>query len=171
MNYTITNAGPADLEAIYHLFEEAIHFIRDKNYTGWSSYDKGFIWSDINNKRLYKIMYGDEIACIFSICLDDALIWREMETGEAVYLHRIVINRKFAGEKLFQKVLDWAMAFARENRLKYIRMDTWAKNEKIISYYKSYHFAFVEDYTTPYTEDLPLQHRGLQVALLEKKVE
>jgi hypothetical protein len=46
-------------------------------------------------------------------------------------------------------------------------MDTWAENEKIIGYYRSYGFLFVESYTTPDTQDLPLQHRNLHVALLE----
>ena len=46
-------------------------------------------------------------------------------------------------------------------------MDTWAGNEKLINYYKSYGFRFIENYTTANTEDLPEQHRNLKVALLE----
>lgn len=49
-------------------------------------------------------------------------------------------------------------------------MDTWAENEKIIAYYKSYGFTFIENYRTAETEDLPIQHRNLHVALLEKKI-
>lgn len=170
MNFIITNAIPDDLPVIYHLFEEAVQFQKANNYIGWNSYDKAFIQADIQNGLLFKITNNNEIACIFSICLADPLIWREKETGNAIYLHRIVVNRKFAGEKLFNRVLDWAIQFANERKLDRVRMDTWAKNEKIIAYYISYGFSFIENYTTPGTEDLPEQHRNLTVALLEKKI-
>ncbi|MCY1512485.1 hypothetical protein D9M68_469460 [compost metagenome] len=167
MKYVITNAVNDDLPVIYNLFEKAIQFLKANRYIGWNSYDKAFIKSDIAQGLLFKITYGKEIACIFSVCYSDALIWREKEMGNAIYLHRIVLNRNFAGEKLFNKVLEWAIPFAKNRKLEYVRMDTWADNEKIIAYYKSYGFSFIENYTTPNTENLPVQHRNLHVALLE----
>jgi predicted GNAT family N-acyltransferase len=167
MGYSFVNATSDDLNVICRLFEEAILFQKKNNYIGWNSYDKDYIKADIQNRLLFKIINEGEIICIFSICYTDLLIWREREKGDAVYLHRIVLNQKFKGEKVFQKILDWAIGFAKEKELKYIRMDTWAENEKIIGYYKSYGFKFVENYTTPNTENLPVQHRNLNVALLE----
>lgn len=172
MNETITNASAGDLEVIYQLFEEAILFQKKNHYVGWNSYDREFIQSDIRDGLLFKMVNENgDIVCIFSICYSDALIWREKEKGDAVYLHRLVLNRKFAGGKCFKKVLEWAIAFAEARELNYIRMDTWAENEKIIAYYKSYGFSFVENYTTPDTANLPLQHRKLNVALLELDVQ
>lgn len=170
MKYVITNAVNNDLPIIYNLFAKAIQFLNANNYIGWNSYDKAFIKSDIEQGLLFKITLGNEIACIFSVCYSDVLIWREKEIGDAIYLHRIVLNRNFAGEKLFNIVLEWAMQFAKSRKLKYVRMDTWADNEKIIAYYKSYGFSFIENYTTPNTENLPVQHRNLNVALLELAV-
>lgn len=170
MNYVIENAIIDDLQEIYNLFEQAIAFQKNHNYIGWSSYDKEFIKSDIQKKLLYKIVKDDQVACIFSVCFNDDLIWREREKGDAFYLHRIVLNQKFKGEKLFKVVLDWAIDFAADRNLAYIRMDTWAENEKIIFYYKSYGFSFIENYTTPATDNLPQQHRNLNVALLELKL-
>lgn len=171
MSYTITHASVNDLSEIYRLFEEAIKFQQANNYIGWSSYDKAFIQADIKNKFLLKITNSGSIAGIFSICFTDELIWREKEQGNAIYLHRVVLNQQYKGEKIFGKVLHWAIKFAHDNRLAYIRMDTWAANEKIIAYYKSYGFVFVENYTTPGTDNLPVQHRNLRVALLQLNVE
>lgn len=170
MSYKITHATIDDLPAIYHLFEEAIRFQKANNYIGWNSYDKEFIQADIQNRLLFKIVNEYEIVCIFSICFTDELIWREKENGDAIYLHRVVVNRKFTGEQLFKKVLDWTIQFAKNKGLHYVRMDTWAENEKIITYYKSYGFSFIEQYTTSGTEDLPVQHRNLHVSLLEKTI-
>jgi len=167
MSFIITNATINDLPSIYQLFEEAIAFQKVNNYIGWNNYDKEFIRSDIVSGLLYKMTDATEIICIFSTCYTDELIWREKEKGDAIYLHRIVLNQKFKGNKMFQRILDWAINFARSRQLKHVRMDTWADNEKIISYYKSYGFRFIENYTTPGTDNLPIQHRNLKVALLE----
>jgi len=170
MNHVITHASITDLPAIYHLFEEAIQFQKRNHYVGWNSYDKEFIQSDIQKGLLYKIIRGEDLICLFSICFSDELIWREMEKGDALYLHRLVLNQTFKGEKAFQKVFDWAIEFTKEWDLKYIRMDTWADNEKIVAYYKSYGFSIIENYTTPDTKNLPEQHRNLKVTLLEYRI-
>jgi mannose-6-phosphate isomerase-like protein (cupin superfamily) len=164
--YQIIHAGDPDLPEIYRLFEEAISFQRQHNYTGWHSYNKDFIRAEVQQKALYKLVSNDGIVCIFSVCYSDPLIWRQMEAGDAMYLHRIVLNQQFKGLKVFEKILHWAISICQRQELKQVRLDTWADNEKIIAYYKSYGFSFVENYTTPGTTDLPEQHRNLKVALL-----
>jgi ribosomal protein S18 acetylase RimI-like enzyme len=170
MDFVITKAVTSDLPAIYQLFEAAIRFQQKNHYVGWKSYDQEYLQQDVQQGHLLKIITGHTISCIFSICYRDPLIWREKERGDALYLHRIVLNRAVQQEKAFQKVLNWAVNHAREKQLTCIRMDTWASNEKIIGYYQSYGFRFIENYTTPGTEELPLQHRNLDVALLEFKL-
>lgn len=169
-NYQIENTSTADLDFIYELFKEAIEYIKKNNYIGWTTYDKNFIKQDIDKKLQFKIIVEKDILCLFSICFTDVLIWREMEKGDAIYLHRIVVNPKFKGQKQFKKILNWVIEFAKEKGIKYIRMDTWADNSNIIEYYKSYGFQFLENYTTPNTPELPDQHRNLKVALLEMKL-
>ncbi|MDI9312918.1 MAG: GNAT family N-acetyltransferase [Limnohabitans sp.] len=166
----ILNTVPDNLEFIYTLFEDAIKYIKKNNYIGWTTYDKSQLINDLENKNQFKILINDEIATVFSVCYDDPLIWREMEKGDAIYLHRIVVNSKFKGQKQFEKILNWAKNKATERKLNYIRMDTWAANSNIIEYYKSFGFTHIEDYTTPNTLNLPEQHRNLKVALLELKL-
>lgn len=169
--HVVEHATQGDLPFICELFEEAIAFQKKNNYIGWKNYDINFIQLDIDNKLLFKIVEQQETICVFSICFNDPLIWREKEKGDAIYLHRIILNRKFSGTKAFQKVFDWAVHFANKRGLKFIRMDTWAENEKIISYYKSYGFKFVENYKTADSKELPVQHRNLNVTLLEYSLE
>jgi ribosomal protein S18 acetylase RimI-like enzyme len=169
-NYQIENTSTKELDFIYTLFEEAIIYIKMNNYVGWTTYDKNFIKQDIDKNLQFKITSGNDILCVLSICFSDEMIWREMEKGEAIYLHRIVVNPKFKGKKQFEKILNWIIELAHEKGFKYIRMDTWADNYNIIEYYKSYGFQFLENYTTPNTLELPDQHRNLKVALLEMKL-
>lgn len=48
-------------------------------------------------------------------------------------------------------------------------MDTWAANPTIIKYYKSFGFEFIENFTTPDNEELPVHNRNLALTLLEYK--
>ncbi len=165
--YTVRNTTAADLEFVYWLFDEAIAYQQRKGFSGWTSYDKAHLHQEVTDQRQFKIVYNGVIVCIYSICLSDRLIWRTRENGDAVYLHRIVVNPHFKGRRLFGKILEWAIDYGVAHNLKYIRMDTWADNPGIIAYYGQFGFTLLETYTTPDTPELPIQHRDLHVALLE----
>jgi ribosomal protein S18 acetylase RimI-like enzyme len=167
----ITNTTTDDLKDIFWLFEQAMTLQGKNDYKVWDSVDKAGLEKDIENKLQYKILKGNDLLCIFSIQYNDPFIWRDRDRNDAIYLHRIVVNPNFKGQKQFQKVLDWAKDFAQTKGLKFVRMDTWADNAKIIEYYKSFGFAFIENYKTPDTSELPIQNRNLNVALLELKLD
>ena len=95
--YKVEHATPDDLPLICTLFEKAITFQKSHNYIGWNNYDASFIKADIDNMLLFKIVLGQDIICIFSICFSDPLIWREKEKEDAIYLHRIILNRRVYG--------------------------------------------------------------------------
>lgn len=170
MNHTIRQATDRDLNSILDLFEKAIQFQKRNNYIGWSGIDRQFIQSDITQGLLYKVCVNEDIIGVFCVCYVDQLIWRDKEKGDAIYLHRIVLNRESQGVKIFPTVLNWAIDQVRQRGFKYVRMDTWAENLKLISYYQAYGFRLVENYTTENTMSLPEQHRNLHVALLEFEV-
>jgi len=81
-----------------------------------------------------------------------------------------VVNLDFKGQKLFGTILDWAIDHSKRKGISSIRMDTWAENPAIINYYKSFGFKFIENYTTPNNEELPIHNRNLALTLLEYKL-
>lgn len=169
-NIKIVNTTKDDLTIIFWLFKQAMELQGKKGYKVWEGIDKIALEKDVENKLQYKIVSGDNILCIFSIQRNDPFIWREKDRDDAIYLHRIVVNPKYKGQKQFEKVLNWATQFATQNNLKFVRMDTWADNEKIIDYYKSFGFKFIENFRTPDAPELPVQNKHLNVALLEFKL-
>ncbi|MFA6058254.1 MAG: GNAT family N-acetyltransferase [Taibaiella sp.] len=169
-NTKIINTANNDLTDVLWLFEQAMELQGRNGYKVWEDVDKASLEKDIASGLQYKIVQGNDILCIFSIQYNDPFIWRDRDRNDAIYLHRIVVNPNFKGQKQFQKVLDWAKDFAQSKGLQYVRMDTWADNLKIIEYYKSFGFAFIENYKTPDAPELPIQNRNLNVALLELKL-
>jgi ribosomal protein S18 acetylase RimI-like enzyme len=166
----VINTDANDLEQIFELFEHSINYQEKKGYPVWRNYDKNAIIKDIENKHQYKVVADSRTAIVFSVRYDDKIIWRELDKGNSIYLHRIVVNPEFKGQRLFQAILNWAIEHSKQKGLTSIRMDTWAVNPNIINYYKSFGFTFVENYTTPDTEKLPVHNRNLALTLLEYKI-
>lgn len=165
--YKILHTSKKDLPTIYWMFDQAISYQRKNGYPVWPDYDKDVLDRDIEAKLQYKIVIDNQIACIFTTCFEDKIVWRERDLQDAIYLHRIVVNPHFKGQKQFGKVLEWTIQHTKEKNLAFIRMDTWADNPNIIAYYQSFGFDIVEYFRNPDTEDLPIQQRGNLVVLLE----
>jgi GNAT superfamily N-acetyltransferase len=166
----ILHTDPADTEQIFKLFEHSISYQEKHGYPVWRNYDKDAVVRDINARNHYKAVIDSKIAIVFGVCYTDKVIWRKLEDGKSIYLHRIVVNPEFKGQKLFGAILEWAIKHAKQNDLNNIRMDTWAANPTIIDYYKGFGFKFIENYTTPDTNELPIHNRNLELALLEYKI-
>jgi ribosomal protein S18 acetylase RimI-like enzyme len=166
----VINTEISDLDQIFQLFEHSINYQERNGYPVWRNYDRNAIVEDIAKKSQYKVVMDAKIAIVFSVCYSDQVIWRDLDDGNSIYLHRIVVNPEFKGQKLFGRILDWVIEHSKQKGLANIRMDTWAANPKIIDYYKSFGFAFVENYTTPDSIQLPAHNRNLALALLEYKL-
>jgi len=165
--YEIRNTLMADLPFIFELFDQSVIYQQSRGYPDWENYDRGAIIRDIGNSNQYKVMLGDTIGIVFSVCYTDKLIWREMDKGDSVYLHRIVVNPAWKGHQLFRTILNWTIGHAKQKGCSNIRMDTWAANQNIIRYYESFGFSIVEKYTTPDIEALPVHNRNLEMVLLQ----
>ena len=165
--FKIVNTEKADLVQIHELFAHSIAYQKANGYPVWENYDRGAIVKDIDDGNQYKAVNAAGIGIVFSVGYSDKIIWREMDRGESIYLHRIVVNPAFKGQKLFGLIVDWALEHIRHRGLKSVRMDTWAANKNIIEYYKKFGFEVIEHYTTPDAQELPVHNRNLALTLMQ----
>jgi GNAT superfamily N-acetyltransferase len=170
-NWEVQNTEMADLPKIFELFEQSIKYQEQHGYPVWKNYDKNAIINDIETKNQYKVAINSKTAIVFSVCYTDKIIWRHHENGDSIYLHRIVVNPAFKGQKLFGIILEWVTTLCQGKGIKNIRMDTWQANPTIVNYYQGFGFHFVENFTTPDSTDLPVHNRNLALTLLEYKIE
>ncbi len=166
----IVNTTLADQDDVFLFFEHSISYQEKNGYVSWRNYDRQAVIQDILQQRQYKIVVDGVTAMVFSVCFTDRLIWRHFDRGDSIFLHRIVVNPLFKGRRLFGVIVEWATAVARERKLSFVRMDTWAKNPAIISYYETFGFTLVEFFTTPNADELPAHNRNLDLALLQLHV-
>jgi ribosomal protein S18 acetylase RimI-like enzyme len=168
--HQVTNTTTGDLDEIYRFFDQSVEYQTRNNRPDWKGLDRNVIAEDMRHGNQYKIQIEQDIAIVFSVRYDDKVIWRSKDKGDAIYLHRIVVNPAFKGQKLFGEILAWAVEKCKASGLQYVRMDTWANNPQLIKYYQGFGFEFIENYTTPDSADLPAHNRRLALALLEYRV-
>lgn len=164
-------ATEGDLTGILQLYDEAIQFQKTVFDKHWLGFDRSLVSSEIANGLLWKVIDDNEIACIFSTAYEDPLIWGPTSLDRALYLHRIVTSSAFRGRGYVRSIVSWAIAFARDSGLRFVRMDTWADNQKLNDYYQACGFKFVGLVTPPESDVLPSHYRGISLGLFEMDLE
>lgn len=166
----ITNTTPEDLDLVYWLFGQAILYQQQHGYPAWRGYEKTALCAEVEQLLQYKVVQYHHVLAIFSISYSDPATWGEWDTGHALFLHRIITHPQFKGQRVFEKIRDWAIQKARAEGLHYIRIDTWTDNPAIIAFYESYGFHAVAARVTPDSPELHAQNRNLRVTLMQLPV-
>ena len=85
---------------------------------------------------------GKTVACMF-LHRADTKFWPEDAPGEALYLHRLAVTRKFAGRGLAHAMLNWAESETRAAGRNYLRLDC-VPRAKLIRIYEMAGFVRVD---------------------------
>lgn len=64
-----------------------------------------------------------ELATCMFLHNEDRLFWPQVPEGEALYIHRLAVARKFAGRGYSHAMLEWAAAEARGTGRGFLRLD------------------------------------------------
>jgi ribosomal protein S18 acetylase RimI-like enzyme len=163
----IRNATIDDVAVILDLYDKAIEFQKTVFDKTWLGFDQALIDAEIAEDRLWKIIDDDAVACIFSVAYSDPIIWGENSHESAMYIHRIVTNPEFRGRRYVPIITGWAVNHAREKDLRFVRMDTWGDNQKLIDYYQSCGFKFLGLTTPAESPTMPGHYRGIDLSLFE----
>jgi ribosomal protein S18 acetylase RimI-like enzyme len=167
----IQNTTPADIPAIFSLYDEAIQYQKLVGNNYWLGFEKALIEKEIKENRHFKVLLNGRIGSTFIITLDDKLIWKTSQGEAAFYIHRIATAQACRGNDLVKHIIEWAKTFAKKHHLSFIRMDTGSGNERLINYYTRCGFTIIEtNIRVNYTPDLPAHYENGAFTLLEMGV-
>lgn len=160
-------ADTSDIEKIFDLYAKAIEFQKQVFDKHWLGFDAELVDREIAEGRLWKIAEDEGVACIYSVAYEDPIIWGPDSHIDSMYIHRIVTDPEFCGRGYVKKIVEWARGHAAENRLRFIRMDTWADNLKLREYYEGCGFEHKGVVSPADSPTLPAHYRGIQLGLFE----
>ena len=163
----IKNSGKDDIEAIFRLYRIATQYQKIKLAAPWPEFEKKLIEKEISEKRQWKIIMNEQIACVWATTFDDSHIWEERNADPSLYIHRIVTDPDFRGKNLVLEIVNWAKTYAKANNKAFIRMDTVGENTGLINYYTKCGFNFLGLHTLKNTSELPAHYHNAAVSLFE----
>lgn len=167
MNFQIQNSNIYDIDEIFRLYEIATDFQKTRFTVHWPEFDRNLIEAEIEEKRQWKIMVEDKIACIWATTFSDPQIWEERNNDPSVYIHRIATNPDFRGQNFVGKIIEWVKVFAIENNKTFVRMDTVGDNPGLINYYTKCGFDFLGLSKLKNTTGLPAHYDSATVSLFQ----
>ena len=167
----IINSTPWDIDTIFKFYDVAIAYQKTKFNKHWQGFERLLIETEIAENRQYKIVVDGVIACVFAVTFNDAAIWGERDKEPSIYLHRIVTDNAFRGNDFVRKIAAWALGYGSKTNKQFVRMDTWADNEKLIAYYQQCGFTFLGLTEEINAADLPKHYDSIRLSLFEMAIQ
>lgn len=166
MQIEVKNSQLSDIDVVFDFYDMAIAHQKKVFNKHWQGFSRELVQTEIQENRQYKILVNGKTACVFAVSFTDQLIW-SIRDHDSIYIHRIVTHPDFRGYSFVKEIIKWAKKYASENDIKYIRMDTWADNEKLLEYYTGCGFEYVGVVHLQKSEGLPKHYEGISLSLFE----
>lgn len=158
----------ADVPAFRRFWESAVSYQQARQLPLWPPFPVEQIESEIQAGLHFSSDFADgAMAGYFSVALSDEIIWAGRERGDAIYIHRMCVNPMRKGSNLTPAVLAWAKGYALSLGRTFVRMDTWADNEKLVEYYIKCGFRYVGDRQLSSAPGLPAHYSHTRLALFQ----
>jgi GNAT superfamily N-acetyltransferase len=147
------DASHRNQEAVTRLIDEASSWLRTKNTDQWA---RPWPTEKKRNKRIRRGLRKKQTWIVWDGMTPAATVtiaekpirkvWpaavRDRST-RAVYVHRLVTARKYAGCKLGEQLIDWAGRRGRDSiGAQWIRIDVWSSNTALHEYYMKQGFVW-----------------------------
>jgi GNAT superfamily N-acetyltransferase len=143
-NIVIRQAGAADVPIVEALLVEAARWVDALGVVMWEE-------GELARERLAQetaagLFYLAEVdgvaAGVIRFQLEDQLFWPDRPNGEAAFVHRLAVSRRFKGQGVSSALLQWAAGHARRLGREYLRLDCDASRPKLRALYEACGFRF-----------------------------
>ena len=157
----IVQAQPADIDAVLGLLEDAARWLVSRGIDQWrpGSFDRHDFAARIERGEVYLALVGGQLAGTLTLQPSDPLFWPDA-SDDALYLHKLVVHRAYAGRGLGQRLLQWAERTTAAAGKRYLRLDSKAESAAMRAYYEGAGFSYRRD----------LSGRSWSASLFEKIV-
>ncbi|MFE9338603.1 GNAT family N-acetyltransferase [Streptomyces sp. NPDC007063] len=134
----ITSATSEDLSRLLNFREEAAEWISALGSDQWSRpYPADRLLATIGSGTVFMLREGDRTVGTITLTPEaEEGLWSARELDEpSMFVNKLTVSRKYAGQNLGGRLLDWAGDRAYRAGAKWLRLDAWTTNERLQQYY------------------------------------
>ncbi|MEU6916793.1 GNAT family N-acetyltransferase [Streptomyces olindensis] len=134
----ILPAAPDDLAQLLAFREEAASWLRELGSDQWSRpYPADRLLATIEAGTVFMVRHGEMTAATITLTPEaEEGLWAEGELSEpSIFVNKLTVSRRYAGQNLGGRLLNWAGDRAFRASAKWLRLDAWTTNEALQRYY------------------------------------
>jgi GNAT superfamily N-acetyltransferase len=147
MRTSIRQATSQDVNLIADILVEAAQWLEQSGMRMWRDDELVIlrISSEVDAGLFFLAECGGEAAGTVKFQLEDSLFWPEVPQGDAAYIHRLAVRRRYAGGEVSAAILHWASERARSLGRQYLRLDCEASRTRLRAVYERFGFRHHSD--------------------------
>jgi len=153
-------AEPEDTHEVMSLLVNTAEWLLKRGSSQWSGLLRGEDSHNtpeaVNRGEVYLFKQDSQIVGMVMLLKSqspwDQEIWGEENQESALFLHRLAINRKFAGKNMGRSIMKWVEDSAPAMGSTIIRLDCLASNSTLNEFYKGLGYTYVGNATNAYGE-------------------
>jgi GNAT superfamily N-acetyltransferase len=158
----MVQAQQKDLDTVLKILVDAGIWLETRGITNrWaaSTLSRTEFEKRIRQGEIYLATIDERPIGTITLQTSDMDYWGVNSTSDALYVHKLAVNRDYAGKKIGAKMLEWSGQLARSMSKEFLRLDCDAGDRKIRDYYEKLGFTYLRDVPAPF---------GWTVSLFEK---
>jgi GNAT superfamily N-acetyltransferase len=144
------NIRPAmhqDTIVVSDILKEAARWLEESGMPLWreGELEPASIAADVAEGLLFIAQRLGNAAGVVRFQLEDAVFWPDVPRGEAAYIHRLAVRRRYAGTGLSKALLRWAVERTQSLDRRFLRLDCVASRPRLRAVYESFGFQHRDD--------------------------
>ena len=150
-----------DLNDIMKMIHNCANDLISKNIFQWNEKypSRDIFLSDIEKKNLFIFKNNSIIIGCIALSYEKDIEYNDVKwltkDDKNLYLHRLAVDPKFQKKGIGKLLMDFAEDYARDNKFKSVRLDTFSKNERNNRFYKSRKYTKLDDVYFPNQSEFP----------------
>jgi GNAT superfamily N-acetyltransferase len=159
----ISTATADDVGDLVELRDNLARWLLDRGIRQWQPGDlpRDHIECDVAAGLVHVVRHEEGLAAAITITWTDPVIWSD-QVASAGYVHRLMVDRRWASNSIGATLLGWAESHIRESGMTIARLDCVRSNRRLRDYYEMAGYSLVG------YKDFPDLALALETALYEK---
>lgn len=154
MNIELANKN--DIPSILKILKQRCEWFKKNKIEQWGDwyytelYNTDYFINMMNKYKLYVVKKENEVIGVFLLKTEDKEYWKD--DRNAYYIHHLATKLGYAN--LGIEILNFIEKLAKQNAVKYLRLDCMRENKKLNKYYENYGFTNIGEGEEPYPHRL-----------------
>ena len=142
MSPPIRQAIPEDTNTVTDILHEAARWLEQRGMPLWRADELSIsgIAADIDAGLFFIAERNGDAAGVVRFQIEDKVFWPDVPQEESVFLHRLVVRRRFAGSGISSALLRWAALRAGSLGRRFLRLDCEASRSRLREIYERFGF-------------------------------